>query len=389
MAKTNGVTFQVDDVQAYAKGTLNDKDTNKSIYKKPIVWLKYGDKECANKYELETMATVPETVALSFFSHGFFKTVWESFNQHWSLSIKPDHVWQTILEGFSQHVNKHAKELRSVFVAHEDKKTLSVRHDLLKRKCADHWPEVFEEFGKQIKANIKDSDFFHVATDDFSTSSPLDSVARHISLMSITKEYFDLSASTMCGIPTITLQGSKQDWENMLKRILLLQPFMMEDFGNTWVPLLCEIVVECIAAFEGKQDKLFWSSICKYNSTQGSGASTYITGWIRNLYPYLGSDMHANQYLQPWKTMKKTIADGHFEGPKYQEFCLHFCEAPVEWNFFGTKIQLLFKTGFVGCEQVVDDQGNVCVTPHVSWAILNEKTSTLKEEQVLKKINTT
>ncbi|KAJ3501334.1 hypothetical protein NLJ89_g9380 [Agrocybe chaxingu] len=63
-------------------------------------------------------------------NNGFVKTVVEAYNgHHHHLVIKPDDIWISILSQLSVlniHVNAKSKELRSLFVKHQGKKTLRV-----------------------------------------------------------------------------------------------------------------------------------------------------------------------------------------------------------------------------------------------------------------------
>jgi hypothetical protein len=56
--------------------------------------------------------------------HPLALAVHAAFSEHRSLQITPDIIWLTIAQGFAQHINNNAEELRSSFVSHQGKEKL-------------------------------------------------------------------------------------------------------------------------------------------------------------------------------------------------------------------------------------------------------------------------
>jgi len=79
-----------------------------------------------------------------------------------------------------------------------------------------------------------------------------------------------------CGIPSVTILGTKADWEDILCRIDRLASF--GDEPGQWALRLRLIVQRFIGAFGGERDVDFWQHICD-NSGGGSFAPRY-SGWI-------------------------------------------------------------------------------------------------------------
>ena len=88
--------------------------------------------------------------------------------------------------------------------------------------------------------------------------------------------YFDYKISLMCGIPSVTLEGEKSDWERLLARLDKLDSFGEEP--KAWAAMLRPILTRFVRAFDGEPDVDFWSRVCHYHP-QGSGP-TYLSGWI-------------------------------------------------------------------------------------------------------------
>jgi hypothetical protein len=72
----------------------------------------------------------------------------------------------------------------------------------------------------------------------------------------------------MCGIPSVTLEGDKADWESILTRLDKLKEFGEEP--KAWASMLRPIIRRFIDSFDGKHDVDFWSKVAAYWSG-GSG----------------------------------------------------------------------------------------------------------------------
>ena len=80
----------------------------------------------------------------------------------------------------------------------------------------------------------------------------------------------------MCGIPSVTIEGEKSDWERLLARLDKLDSFGEEP--KAWAAMLRPILSRFVRAFDGEPDIDFWNRVCHYHP-QGSGP-TYFSGWI-------------------------------------------------------------------------------------------------------------
>ena len=106
----------------------------------------------------------------------FFATLTEAFADHRPVKLSPDMLWELICLTFSEYVNNHAEEMRSLLVNHEGVKDLVIktnlaedpRFDLLHHPNAN-WNEVIRLFSKEIEAHTK-GDLAQTMTADFSTT---------------------------------------------------------------------------------------------------------------------------------------------------------------------------------------------------------------------------
>lgn len=83
----------------------------------------------------------------------------------------------------------------------------------------------------------------------------------------------------MCGIPRVTLEGTKQDWESILTRLEKLKQYGPET--TAWYHLLLPVISRFVKAFdepEGQENLDFWQKVAHY---QGGGSGpTWLAGWI-------------------------------------------------------------------------------------------------------------
>jgi hypothetical protein len=64
---------------------------------------------------------------------------------------------------------------------------------------------------------------------------------------------------------------------------------VLETFGlDWWLSRLRPILDEFVRAAEGKADRGFWREIYKFRPPKGPYDSERVTGWLVDLFPYLG-----------------------------------------------------------------------------------------------------
>ncbi len=73
------------------------------------------------------------------------------------------------------------------------------------------WSEVLDDFSSQIRRHVGDKTH-DLLTLTFSTTGPVERAAAQIVLMNCFKDYFVPFMTILCGIPSITLEGTVDDW---------------------------------------------------------------------------------------------------------------------------------------------------------------------------------
>lgn len=212
--------------------------------------------------------------------HPLVAAIHMAFNGHRPLCLSPDMIWLLICQGFANHVNVKAEELRSQFVKHKDKVKIKIRRDdFVKGSPENPWVEALGEFSAEIQNHIG-QEIHNLLIPNFSTTGVVERVASEILLLDAMQSYFEYELYTLCGIPKIKLEGTVDDWVELRDRTRKLTQFGLQ----AWVNLLDSILEEFISAARGRVNKKFWQSIYKFQSASGG---TTISGWIITFFPYL------------------------------------------------------------------------------------------------------
>ena len=289
----------------------------------------------------------------------FYGTLISAYASHMSVTLSPDMVWLLISQGFARYVNAHAEELRPLLVSHTGKMKLSVRtKDIMFTEDAD-WPKLIGDFASQIDKYTK-GDIAQVITADFSTTGPVERVASQITLMKSAEHYFDYVAWTVvCGIPSITLKGTPEDWQRVLEKTKKLSQYGLDE----WVKELEPILTEFIRASEGHPNQRFWQSIVKKIRVDevrapGDGCGdesepTMFDGWCLKLFPDEEGKTREAATMEAW--ISERVLVPFIYQIKDEEGNILLQSSMELW------------AGFIGTE--VDTAANM-LTPKIGWMAL-------------------
>ena len=208
-------------------------------------------------------------------AHPLIAAVHLAFSEHRPLCLSPDAVWLTIAQGFAQHVRLNSEKLRERFVRHSGKKVLKVERT--------HFPvpmePVIQEFREQLAGELG-SGIVRLMLCDFSTTTDVERTASAVILMDTFQPYFDYVLACICGIPSITVLGTEQDWRMIGERVRIIGEYDL----IWWTSHLEKIVEHLRRAAAGNPDAAFFRRIYKPEHAYGGEV---VTGWIARLYPYV------------------------------------------------------------------------------------------------------
>ena len=273
----------------------------------------------------------------------FFKGMIEAFADHRPVVLSPDVIWFLICQGFAHYVNDNPEELRNLFVDHEGKVDLVVQSnkDLLKGNA--DFEAIVDSFYLQISSNTK-GEIADIMAQKFSTTGVNEHIVSEIVLMETVKSYFNYIVIYLsCGIPSITLTGTPDDWQSILDRTRKLSAYGID----WWVKDLEPILMEFVNASKGKPNEEFWKSIVKkYRPGDVRGlscgmdiGSTKFDGWFLKLLPYDKSgrtpaEVNMDHGMQPEmvRTDYKYIIFNDFTGEIEAEMMMEFWAGIVGWD---------------------------------------------------------
>jgi len=173
--------------------------------------------------------------------------------------------------------------VRDFFVAHEGKKTLSVKVGPSIYGVDYSW--FFDQMSQKIRENIKVPGYVDEMEPNFSTSTGINRIVAQIMLMNSVQEYFAFSMVLGCGIPYVDMKGTREDWVNLGKKVKALRKTLRPIHSaiglDGWWDKVEGITANLLKTFDGDLDedlKDWWSKVITERS-YGSGQSEF-KGWF-------------------------------------------------------------------------------------------------------------
>jgi hypothetical protein len=289
-----------------------------------------------------------------------------AYQLHYPLALTPDAIWLTIAQGFAQHSNNNAEQLRHRFVAHEGKAVIEVRRDDFIRGSAENpWAEVWPVFSDKIKRHIGDEAHALILS-DFSTTGPTEKSASEVVLMDSMQSYFSYEFMTRCGIPAVTLDGTVEDWEKIHERVGRLEQYDLK----WWTDEVRPITAELVQAANGKPTASFWKNLYKEHDASGG---PYLTGWLLRLLPYLKHRDYSSDSPGPWETTQRNhLLEKPAEhrapwyGMKHNALPSSASQVPFVWKYRGTEFDYQFVAGVL---IITQDAVTRTIRPRIGWAV--------------------
>lgn len=280
--------------------------------------------------------------------NGLVYAAYHAYSSHHHLIIRPEDVWFAILSQLNFYINAHAEELREYFVAHEGQRELWVYAEGNIQTV--NMGRLAEQMTKEIQNNVKDPDLQAWIMPEFTTTTDSDRAVAAVLMMGAMQKYFSYGFGLMCGTPSVTLLGEREDWEKILSKLNKLSQF--GDEPSVFAGLLRPILRNFIATFDAQPKPTaevldFWSRIADRHSG-GSGPS-YLSGWITAfcMWDEAGKSLHRFQSWQDYSL--------EFEGAKYHQVDTDdipagFASVPVTVNDNGKKYKTKMVAGSFGIQ---------------------------------------
>ena len=282
--------------------------------------------------------------------------------QHRPVSLSPDVIWLLICQQFSHYVNKNPETMRKHLVSHEGKEELVVKTNDLFSEQAD-WVGLIDGFAAEIGKYTRD-DLSSTLVADFTTTGIDERIASEVTLMDVTKPYFEyLAIYAVCGIPSITLTGTPEDWKKVLAKTRALGHIGLE----WWTAELEPVLQEFVKASEGNPDYWFWKDIVKKSrprTIQGPTCGrryrplTKFDGWFLKFFPFDEKGRTPKRVTITHTMLPETVA------------------VPFVYQVVSPQGRVLSQTplelvaGIVGVQQ---DPETLLMTPKIGWFVRTAK----------------
>ena len=180
--------------------------------------------------------------------------------------------------------------------------------------------------------------------------------------MESVKSYFEYIVEYFaCGIPSITLDGSVEDWKRVREKTMQLKKYGLEK----WIDSLDPILKEFILAADGKPNQIFWKSMIKKQSVDrlaGGGClpemPTKLDGWLLKLFPdENGVTLEEISHTKDMPT-------------EYVRVSFYYQVRNPDDGTIISRTPMELWAGFVGAK--IDNENNM-VTPMMGWFVSETK----------------
>lgn len=165
-----------------------------------------------------------------------------------------------------------------------------------------------------------------------------------IAAMDTFSPFFDFELFSVCGIPSITLTGTPDDWRRLRARFRVLA-----EYDLRWAAALEPVLEQLVETAGGRVDGEFWRSIYKPRSAY---FQDQITGWLPRLFPYLDDGSRNEFSSQGW---------GH---PPIQPHRLPRGLSAARVRVDGRRL-ITLNSGFFGARQLADGS----LAPVIAWTV--------------------
>ena len=286
-----------------------------------------------------------------------------AYKNHCPITVTPDMIWILILQGFSRFMEKYENLVRERFVNFTGKKDLKVeRLDYSPQSATKEvWDGIIKEFVEKIGKNVGQETIDNLEC-NFSTTSPAALVTSQVSIMSAMKQYFTYKVLMAgCGISSITLEGSLQDWEKIKSKLEFLSTKALKWWTKHLIPIIDNIIAtKKYYNSKGKLSKElieFWKGMIRLKGKGDMYDPHMVNGWIVKFIPNL-----SNEKPEVYEEIYETNVPDQIIS----------CPMELTWlSLTGKKIDYscsLF-SGFYG---MVQDKETFNVRPVIGYAIVVE-----------------
>jgi Domain of unknown function (DUF4419) len=343
------ITFEV---HAVSVGSPPDEVCTTKEYIEATLRSGFEEGNGLKMYSVEGCSRPNERVLALPFANALIGAVHVAFSRHLPLALSPDTMWLAIAQGFALHIRNNPEALRTAFVFHDEKATITVdRPDFIPGSPNNPWPEVFEIMAGAVHGEV--GAIGDVLIADFSTTGPIERAASQVVMLGAFEPYFRYVLRCICGIPRITLEGTPDDWLRLKGKVECLRSYDCD----WWIRELLPICDQFVRASQGDIDGEFWKRIYKIEEVYGGQD---VEGWIGKLFPYVKTFE-----TQRWDR-RNPLFDGGRVTVTSGEFPNGLTRIPFNLQRESASDSMSFLAGFTGATY---DEKLATIRPCIGWAV--------------------
>ncbi|KAF7358300.1 hypothetical protein MVEN_00879400 [Mycena venus] len=253
--------------------------------------------------------------------NGFVDTVLCAYTHHHALVIRPDDVWLAVVSQFSFYATAEGNSCS--FLDNPAGKIAALEISVESAAAQPDVAKLSRRMTRLVQKIVPDADLRDWLVPEFSTTTLTDVTVSCLLVLSGSSpsssptatqtrsgDDADDTFSASCGIPRVTLEGERADWEILLARVDRLKT-RCKDFGLpavAWYHLLHPVLARFVAAFddpEGAENREFWGGVVVgKEESNGNGAGSKnagkLSGWITTFCAFsvggtwLGPELNAS-----------------------------------------------------------------------------------------------
>lgn len=224
----------------------------------------------ANGLQYKIIQGTPKS---SLRNSGFVGLLSHCYSQHLPLAIAPHDLWVVIMSEITKEVASHAEQYRSLFTKSKEKETISVPSGSMTEMPMGVLSQALQE-----KVLFDSSILFQ----NFSTETPIITETIQAIFCDMASPFYNYMMFC-CGIPSIELRGTTEDWQKLLQGFQAIEQTFETDTITQYFNKAKPVLEQFVKASQGEVDIEFWKDIYTQQNV-GSGGDLTITGWITKLF---------------------------------------------------------------------------------------------------------
>lgn len=224
------------------------------------------------KETTQSLFYVEDNLYGDIFHRNYLEYLERAYGRHYGVVLSPEILWYTLLSELTLLIAERPDYFRSLFTTKAEGKTNITVH----KGASLALP--IDQIAAKLRLLVPDgfADWF---LPEFSTSTLRSNFATQAAFADAVSPYYSYSMKC-CGLPSVTLLGSKEDWEKLLAHWMYIGEVFNceEDYFST----VSGIIFSVIRQYD-EVDKQFLQDIF-YSERCGSGSDTEVHGWWTKLY---------------------------------------------------------------------------------------------------------